>query len=129
METIGERIAKFIDLTEGLNRAGFAKRLNITPAFVTKICSNDGNPSDRTIAAICREFNVNEQWLRTGEGEMLVQLTPSEELAAFTAQLQREDSFRRRFIAALSTLDPGAWDYVEQFMRQLIAENEEKTDP
>lgn len=86
-------------------------------------------PSDRTIADICRIYNINEQWLRTGEGEMLVKLSPSEELAAFTAQLQREDSFRRRFIAALSTLEPEAWDYIERFMRQLIEENTEKTDP
>lgn len=109
-----------------ITKTEFARRLNVSQAFVSQICSGSSNPSDRTIADICREFGVNEQWLRTGEGEMLIRLTPSEELAAFTAQLQREDSFRRRVVAALATLEPETWDQIERFLDQLL---QNKTDP
>lgn len=112
----------------GLTQQEFAEKLGMKRNSIANYETGRNEPIDAVVALICKTFNVNEQWLRTGEGEMLVQLSPSEELAAFTAQLQREDSFRRRFIAALSTLDPDAWDYVERFMRQLIEENKEKTN-
>lgn len=112
----------------GMTQQEFADKLGVKRGAIANYELGRNEPIDAVVALICKTFNVNEQWLRTGEGEMLVQLSPSEELAAFTAQLQREDSFRRRFIAALSTLDPDAWDYVERFMRQLIEENKEKTD-
>lgn len=121
---------ELIKKMDGMTKAKFASELGVSAAFVSQICTGVRGPSDRTIADICRIFNVNEQWLRTGEGEMLVQLSPSEELAAFTAQLQREDSFRRRFIATLSTLEPEDWLVIERFMDRLNEKTaEEKTDP
>lgn len=54
----------------GINRAAFARRIRVSRPFVSELCSGAKKPSDRTIRDICREFNVNEHWLRTGEGEM-----------------------------------------------------------
>ena len=48
-------------------------------------------PSDRTIADICREFNVSEVWLRTGEGEMFVDLGEDAELTQVLAEIQVSD--------------------------------------
>lgn len=115
---MNERILQVIKSAQ-ITKTEFARRLNVSQAFVSQICSGTSNPSERTIADICREFDVNEQWLRTGEGEMLVKLTPSEELAIFTAQLQKEDSFRRRFVAALSTLEPEDWVKIQEFVDKL----------
>lgn len=115
---MNERILQIIKSAQ-ITKTEFARRLNVSQAFVSQICSGASNPSERTIADICREFDVNEQWLRTGEGEMLVKLTPSEELAIFTAQLQKEDSFRRRFVAALSTLEPEDWVKIQEFVDKL----------
>lgn len=114
---------KLVRQSYALTQAQFAEELGLSRNFVAMVEIGQREPSDRTIADICRVFNINEQWLRTGEGEMLVQLTPSEELAVFTAQLQREDSFRRRFVSALSTLDPEDWLVIEHFIDQL---NEQK---
>ena len=57
----------------GLTMAEFARRIGMTTSSISLFESGKATPSDRTILAICREFGVNEQWLRTGEGEMFEQ--------------------------------------------------------
>lgn len=70
---MNERIRELI---KGLNmkQAEFAKRIGVSRPFVSELCSGRKTPSDRTVADICREFHVNEHWLRDGEGEMFLKL-------------------------------------------------------
>lgn len=56
-----------------LTMAEFAKRIGMTTSSISLFESGKATPSDRTVLSICREFGVNEHWLRTGEGEMFVQ--------------------------------------------------------
>lgn len=67
-----------------IKKVDFANRLGVSQPFVSELCSGRKAPSDRTISDICREFNVNETWLRTGEGEMFNQITRSEKLPPFS---------------------------------------------
>lgn len=110
----------------GLTLEAFGSKIGITRSAVSNIEKGRSNPSEQVLIAICREFNVNEQWLRTGDGEMLIKVNPSDELAVFTAQLQKEDSFRKRFIAVLSGLEPSDWAVLEKFVDELA---KKKTDP
>lgn len=91
MDTIAERISLCIE-SLGLKRNEFAKRLDLSSPFVSELCSGRKAPSDRTIAAICREFHVREDWLRTGEGSMYTQLTPDQERAVFLASVTAGES-------------------------------------
>lgn len=54
----------------GLSQGKFAERLNISRNFANQIETGGRKPSDRTILDICRVFHINENWLRTGEGDM-----------------------------------------------------------
>jgi transcriptional regulator with XRE-family HTH domain len=54
-----------------LSQIDFGSKLNLTNSTISYIESNKRNVTDRIIFDICREFNVNKNWLRTGEGEML----------------------------------------------------------
>lgn len=74
MEALSERISILISSLR-LKKTVVASRLNVSQAFVSQLCAGKANPSDRTIADICREFNVNEKWLRTGKGPMFNQDT------------------------------------------------------
>jgi len=53
----------------GLSQEEFGKRLMVTKTSISKIEAGINNPSDQTIKLICSEFNVNEDWLRTGIGD------------------------------------------------------------
>lgn len=129
METISTRIMQVVEANGG-NKSEFARRLNVTPAYISKLCKNaDSVPSDRTIDDICREFNVNEHWLRTGEGEMFIKLSRGEEISAFMGDiLSGEPDFRARLIAALSRLTAEQWKQLEGIADTLIAEMQKKRD-
>ena len=59
-----------------LSQEAFGKRLGVTGAAISRIESGNREPSEQIILAICREFNVSEAWLRTGDGEMFVRREP-----------------------------------------------------
>lgn len=67
-------------------------------------------------------FNVNEAWLRTCEGEMFIELTRNEEIAAFISKtLADEDAtFQKRLISALSALDESEWKILEKIAKNLV---------
>ena len=77
METINQRI-DFLIKELGFTKTKFAESLHVSSQFVSSLCSGAKQPSDRTIADICREYGVSETWLRTGEGEMKQKLTPAQ---------------------------------------------------
>ncbi len=122
MSDLSNRISQVID-TLGLKKTVFAEKLNVSQAFVSQMCSGVKQPSDRTIADICRTFDVNEEWLRTGEGEMFVQKTRDEELAAFFGDvLSGQPDFRQRFISALARLSADEWELLESMANKLMDE-------
>lgn len=124
METIAQRIIQVVGAL-GENKSGFARKINVTPAYISKLDKKPETvPSDRTIADICREFNVSEHWLRTGEGEMFIQMTRDEEIAAFMGDVLagESDNFRRRFIAMLSKLNENQWELLEQMVDEMAKE-------
>ena len=83
----------------------------------------DRVPSGRTIADICREFNVNEDWLRTGEGSMFVEPDEDEEITKFLGDiLSDQPDFRRRLVSVLARMTPNEWALLEAKIRELAAE-------
>ena len=129
MDGIEKRIS---DLIKALNikKVAFANRINVSGPFVSQLCSGVSIPSDRTIYDICREFKVNEKWLRTGEGEMFLKPTKDEELRDFVDDILESEStdFRRRLISALAKLDTEKWKVLEEIASTLSNETTE-SDP
>lgn len=68
-ETIGDRILLVIEVNN-LKKVEFARVLNINQSYVTQLIKGRNQPSDRLIEDICQKYNINEEWLKTGEGEM-----------------------------------------------------------
>ena len=106
-----------------MTKTAFAEKLNITQAYVSKLSNGGKTPSDRTITDICREFDVNEIWLRTGEGEMFIQRTRTDEIAAFVGDVLRgEPDFRQRFISVLARMTTEEWKLLEKKVLELAEE-------
>lgn len=117
---MNERIA-LVRKSLGLTQEKFAEQVGLSRNFMWMIESGTRVPSDRTISDICREFNVNETWLRTGEGEMFNQITRSEKITAFLTDITADegDDFKRRFVEMLADLEPEDWKLLERMAEKL----------
>lgn len=93
----------------------FGKRLGVTKTAISRIENGERGVTEQMILAICREFNVNETWLRTGEGDMFIELSKEEYIAGFIGKIlkNKEDSFKKRYIEMLSKLDEEGWCALE----------------
>ena len=107
---------------KGLTMDKFGERLGVSKVAVSQWESGTNQVSSQMVRSICREFNVNEDWLRTGEGEMFNEISRDEEIATFIGRIQMNESnsFKKRFIAALSKLDESEWEVLEKFISDMI---------
>lgn len=121
MSEVNTRIAAVIQAS-GLTKTAFSRKIGLSQPFVSQLANGDASPSDRTIADICREFNVNEHWLRTGEGEMFSTLSREEEITRFAMEVIRDPAseFQRQLIATMARLEPAQWKLMEQMLDELI---------
>ena len=108
------KLRKTLDMTQ----QEFAEKLGIKRSTMATYESGRNEPIDAVISLICREFNVNEEWLRTGKGEMFIELSRNEEIAEFVGQLMsdEDDSFKKRLISGLAALDENGWKVLEDFL-------------
>lgn len=120
MATISERILEIID-KKNISRTEFAAKLNITQAYVSKIINKGSIPSDRLIEDIVEKFDISEDWLRYGTGEMLITRTRSQIITDFAADLilEEDESFKKRLIEALAQLDVDEWKVLEGIAEKL----------
>ena len=86
METINKQIAALIH-AKGMNKSQFAESINVSPQFISAVCTGTKQPSDRTIADICRVYNVNEDWLRDGTGDPFMPLSREENIAEYVGSI------------------------------------------
>lgn len=124
MTTINERI-KTLRSTLGMKQVDFANKISRTQAVFSKYESGAIAITDRTIADICREFNVNEQWLRAGDGPMFKQQDNLDNmLTADVAKLVRSsDEFTKKLIHNYLSLPQEARDEVKKFILKLAQED------
>ena len=110
----------------GLSMEKFGSRIGIGKASISLLESGKNNPSVQTITLICREFGVNEQWLRTGEGEMFEQTRASvlDQLST-EYDLSRE---QRSVIEAFLDLDPQERDVILKYVHNVFDRSAKSAD-
>lgn len=116
--TTNSRI-KAVRAASGKTQTEFAEALGLTKNFISLMENGNRGPSDRTISDICRVFNVNEVWLRTGVGEMHTPRSREEELAAIFAAVQIGDDAKSRLIRAMARMPDEAFPALQQFVLEL----------
>lgn len=117
--TRGERVRearKSLDLT--LEK--FGERLGVGKTAVSNIECGNRSLTDQMCKSICREFNISEDWLRDGTGDMFVDLSRDLQLARFFGEVQIDEGFKKRFISALSTMTVDEWAFIERKMREIF---------
>ena len=120
---MNERI-KALRLALEMTQESFSQRLGVKRNTIGNYETGNRIPSNQIIFSICREFNVNEDWLRNGSGEMFNKLTTDEELAYIvgTAIPTASDYVKNTFIALgklSKEFSKEAWEVVKKFVDAL----------
>ena len=119
MESIGTRIKKLRDALH-ITQSEFAKKIGSVQNTITGYETGRREPSNQVIALICQVFRVNEEWLRTGKGEMF--------LPAFASELEKYlsemgvDEMGRAIIRVYMELTPRQRDMVKEYILRLAGE-------
>lgn len=118
-----KKLRKSLDLTQ----QAFANKIGMKQNTIAQYEIGRTIPSDAIIFSICREFNVNETWLKTGEGEMFIKLTRDEEISQFVGKVlsDESDTFKKRFISMLSALDESDWEVLEKMVTLMQMQKKE----
>ena len=122
---MNERI-KSLRKSLSMTQEEFSKRIGLSRNFIAQVEIGTKTPSDRTISDICREFNADEEWLRTGNGEMFIPKSKEQLFSELLGEAVKadENDFKRRLFLALSKLDDSGWENLEKLIDS-IAKKEE----
>lgn len=120
---MNERI-KELRTTLGLSAEKFGGRIGVTRSAISKMELGVSNVSEQSVLSICREFNVNEEWLRSGTGKMFNDMSQDEELAYIVGQaLPTAPDFVKDTFISLGKLSqeftPHDWEVVKKFIDTL----------
>ncbi len=115
---IGDRIKK-VRISLDMTQTEFAKRIGSMQNTITRYETNNRNPSASVIALICREFNVNEEWLKTGAGEMF-KAAPSSALDAL-AEEYKLSAASYVMVEKFVNLKPEAQEAIFNYLREVVA--------
>lgn len=109
---------KAIRNLNALNQSDFGSRIGVSAAAVSRWEAGERGIPDSAILSICREFGVNETWLRTGEGDMQASRSREQEMAALVSSLLADspESFRSALITTLLRFNPNGpeWEILER---------------
>ena len=127
-----KELRKTLDLT----MEKFGNRLGVTKVAISNIENGNRKLTEQMIKSICREFDVDENWLRTGKGKMFLPISRERDLARLTKNLLNEEStsFKNRFISMLAGLTEDEWVFLERKAKELLdpasdCESESISDP
>lgn len=131
MEEIKDRIKK-IRKEKEMTQEDFSKKLGLARNSIANYEIGRREPTNAIIVSICREFDVNEDWLRTGEGEMFLQIPEEDETAALVYDLLGPDkeSFYNivlETIKAYKKLSPNSQKVINELIDNVIAGMKEKS--
>ena len=108
----------------GLTQQAFADRLKIARGNIGAYEVGKNAPSDAVISLICKEFNVNDIWLRTGEGgddNMFTKVNEEDRFSINLGKLSRtENQMARNMLNAIAEADPEKLKHIEEFMKACL---------
>lgn len=118
------KLRKHLDMTQ----REFGERLGIKGNTIANYELGRNEPIDAVISLICREFNVNEEWLRTGTGEMFVEMDKEDMLFEWAGRVlgSRSNSFKKNFVKMLMSLTEDEWELLERKAKELVNYEEEE---
>jgi transcriptional regulator with XRE-family HTH domain len=115
--TQGERV-KEIRKTLDLTMEKFGEKLGVGKTAISNIESGNRNLTEQMSKSICREYNVNYDYLMYGEGEMFDDL-PQTIVDELCAQYDLND-FDKALVEMYVSLPAGSRERIKEYMKQLV---------
>ena len=110
-----------------LTQTAFAEKIGVKQNTIATYEMGRNEPGAPIIHSICSAFNVNEEWLRTGEGEMFQDLSQGELAARVVGEALADDNkFIQSVFISLGKLTPAEWQVVEKFITSVEEEMKKK---
>lgn len=105
-----------------LTQAEFGKRLGLSQNYIWMIERGDRTPSDRTLMDLCREFSVNEVWLREGVGPMFVERSRRDDLFDYARRILGGDlsDTEAAVLAVMAETTPEEWELFAAKVRAIV---------
>lgn len=119
--TEGERV-NWLRKELGLTLEKFGNKLGVTKTAISNIEKGIRCLTDQMSKSICREYGVREEWLRSGEGDPFGSQTMNQSILSFANKVMadEDESYRKRFLAAISRLDPEDWEALDKIAKKII---------
>lgn len=100
-----------------MNQSEFGDKIGIGQAGISAIEKGIRGVTERNIQLICEKFNVNEEWIRSGVGEMFIDVPEEDEyFKAATLISKEDDKDAMEAIIKYWKLDQASkkaiWDYI-----------------
>ena len=121
---MGEQI-KLLRKHYKMTQTEFGQKIGVSRDVINNIENKGIVPSEPIIKLIISEFGVNREWLETGSGKMLKDFSRDEEIAYFVGSVlsDESDSFKKRFMTMLASLDEDGWELLARMAETLAGEN------
>lgn len=121
--TQGERV-KSVRKKRELTLEKFGERLGVTKTAISRIEKGDRGLTEQMFKSICREFGVNEVWLRTGEGgddNMFTKISEGDRFSLNLGKLSQSDNeFAKNMLNAIAETEPEKLKIIEDFMKACL---------
>lgn len=120
-ESVLNKRIKELRKSLGMTQDDFGKKIGLARNSVANYEIGRRTPTNAVITSICREFNINENWLRTGEGEMKIEDCREERYSMNIAKFQRtDDETIIRWANAIAETNPEVLREIEKFMKKIL---------
>lgn len=121
MSIIGERVRE-VRKNAKKTQKEFAQLLGLTENYVWQVEKGQRDLSERTLNDVCRVFEVNPRWIRTGEGEPFLPQSREERITEILSKAMTSPSTARdRLCRALARLPDDAFPLIEQYILSMAA--------
>ena len=115
-DKMNERI-KLLRKTLKLSGEKFGEKLGVKRSAISDLETGRNNLSEQMLLAICREYNVNEEWLRTGEGDMFIETKES-----FLENISKQyslDDLDIKIIESYLNLSPDGREFIKNYIKSI----------
>ena len=117
MKDMVDRVIKIRE-ESGDSQEKFASRLGLSRNFINQFENRKKNISDRTISDICKEFNISEEWLRYGTGEM--KRPVEHKLPSYVSEIVTgDDDFIKDLIEVYMELDQTSKNALKEIAKRM----------